>query len=97
MSYEQMPPSRPGDYGEWPARSNGLAVAALVCGIVGLFIANLILGPLAIIFGAIGLQRANRGAGRRTMSAWGLGLGIVALVLGIIAIVAISNSNGFTY
>ena len=34
--------------------ANGLAVAGLVCGIVGLFVLNIILGPLAVIFGGIG-------------------------------------------
>ena len=48
-------------YGESPARtgSNGLAVAGLVCGIVGIFLLNYILGPLAIIFGGIGLSNVD--------------------------------------
>lgn len=53
----------PGGYpGGQPQAGNGLAIAGLVCGIVGLLIFNIILGPLAIIFGAIGLSRANKGA-----------------------------------
>jgi Domain of unknown function (DUF4190) len=76
--------------------SNGLATAALVCGIVGLFIFEFVLGPLAIIFGAIGLSKANRGAAGRAMALWGLILGIVdtALIILVIAVVSAHN-NGF--
>ena len=41
---------------------NGLAIAGLVCGLVGVLIFQYILGPLAIIFGGVGLSRAKRGA-----------------------------------
>jgi hypothetical protein len=34
--------------------ANGFAIAGLVCGVIGLFLFNFILGPLAIIFGGIG-------------------------------------------
>lgn len=78
------------------ASSNGLAIAGLVCGIVGLFVANIILGPLAIIFGGIGWSRANRGASHKGMSIAGVVLGIVDLVLIVIVLVAVSNHNGFT-
>jgi hypothetical protein len=76
--------------------SNGLAVAGLVCGIVGIFLFNIILGPLAIIFGSIGLSRANHGAPHRTMSIWAIALGIVALVL-FIALIAVSADHHFSY
>src|ERR1700733_12156736 len=42
--------------------ANGLAIAALVCGLVGIFVLNVILGPLAMIFGSVAWSRANRGA-----------------------------------
>ena len=37
--------------------TSGFAVASLVCGIVGLLFAGIILGALAIVFGAIALKR----------------------------------------
>ena len=74
-----------------PPQSNGFAIAALVCGIVGLFIANFILGPLAIIFGGIGLSRANRGARGRGMALAGIILGVIAIVLFIILLAAASH------
>ena len=49
--------------------ASGLAIAGLVCGIIGLFLLNFILDPLAIIFGGVGVSRARRGAGHRGM-AW---------------------------
>lgn len=57
------------------SNGKGMSIAALVCGIVGLFVGGLILGPLAIIFGAIGMKRGGRG-----MAIAGLICGIVATV-----------------
>ncbi|MCW2523734.1 MAG: Conserved rane protein of unknown function [Frankiales bacterium] len=73
--------------------SNGLAIAGLVCGIVGLFVANVILGPLAIIFGGIGLSRANHGAPRRGMAIAAIVLGIVAVVIWVLLIIAVKRSG----
>jgi hypothetical protein len=52
-----------------------MATASLVLGILGLFLP--ILGVLALIFGGIGISKANQGA-------TGKGLAIAGLVLGII-------------
>jgi hypothetical protein len=76
--------------------SNGLAIAALVCGIVGIFIAEIILGPLAIIFGAIGLHRANRGARGRGMAWAGLILGVIDVVL-IVVLLATAKHHSFSW
>ena len=76
------------------SRSNGLAIAALVCGIVGLFIFEVILGALAIVFGGIGLSRANRGAGRRGMAWAGIILGAIDVVL-FVVILAVSAKHHF--
>jgi len=70
-----------------------MGIAALVLGIVGLLtgVLGIILGALAIIFGGIGIGRANRGeATNKTMSGWGLGLGIAGVVLGFIYIAALA-------
>lgn len=71
-----------------PGRNgNGITVAALVCGIVALIIFPIILGPLAIIFGAVGLSRI-----RRDPELAGRGRAIAGLVLGIIAtVIALIN------
>ena len=78
------------------ANSGGLAVAGLLCGSIGLFLFNIVLGPLVIIFGGIGLSRADRGAPHRTMSVWAIGLGIVALVV-FAVLIAMSASHHFSY
>jgi hypothetical protein len=70
---------------------NGLAIAGLVCGLVGLLFLPIVLGPLAIIFGGIGLSRANRGAGHKGMSMAAIFLGIADLVVMVIYTVAITN------
>lgn len=58
-----------------PRPTNGMATASLVLGILGMFLP--ILGVLALIFGSIGISKANEGAG-------GKGLAIAGLVLGIL-------------
>ena len=74
---------------------NGLGVAALVLGLVGLLGGFIIpfsgLGSiLAIIFGAIGLKRVKRGeASNRGMALAGLWLGIAGVALSFIVVVVI--------
>ena len=67
--------------------TNGLAIAALVFGIVSLLILPILFGPLAVIFGAIGMsqtkQRGERGYG---MAVAGLVMGIIATVIVLIAL-----------
>jgi Domain of unknown function (DUF4190) len=76
------------------SRSNGMAIAGLVCGIVGIFIFEVILGVLAIIFGGIGVSRANRGAGRRGMAWAGVILGAIDIVL-FVVVLAVSAKHHF--
>ena len=81
---------------------NGMGTAALVCGIVAIpldltFYGGVILGILAIIFGGVGLGRAKRGeATNRGAAMAGLILGIVALALLVILIIAAVSTLGFT-
>ncbi|MFE3265584.1 hypothetical protein [Streptomyces sp. NPDC059215] len=71
--------------------TNGLAVAGLVCGIVGLFILPIILGPLAIVFGAVALRQTGS-----AMPKWDIGLGMADLVLAVVMFaVAVNNDGGF--
>ena len=59
-------------------RTNGMAITALVLGLLGLFLFGIVLGPLAIIFGAVGMSFANKNNGS------GKGLAVAGLVLGIL-------------
>ena len=84
-----------------PARTqngNGLAIAGLVCGLVGLLLVNYILGPLAIIFGGIGWSRANRGAAHRGMAIAAVILGVVDLVVwGVLLAVLVRHGGPFSF
>jgi hypothetical protein len=83
----QTPPASPG---------NGLATAALVLGIIGICLfwltgVGVLLGLLAVIFGAVGVSTARRHEGRpNERRAWaGIITGVTAVVLSIVAIVAL--------
>lgn len=77
-----LPPSLPPPPVQFPQMRpmprNGLGTASLVLGIIGLLFGGCILGPLAIIFGGIGISRANQG------QATNKGVAIAGLVLGIV-------------
>jgi hypothetical protein len=66
------------------ARVNGMSVASLVLGIVGLIpYCYFVPAVLAIIFGAVGIGQVNRSFGTYK----GKGMAIAGLVLGIVSIV----------
>ena len=77
--------------------TNGFAVAGLCCGIVGIFLANIILGPLAVIFGGIGLRNANRGARGHGMALAAVILGVVDVVLYVVLLAVVSTHGGFSW
>jgi hypothetical protein len=85
------PPSAPGYALAAPMR-NGLGIAALACGVVGillgqvplLFLGSGTLGILAIVFGIIGIRRAMRHvASNKAMAVTGLAAGVIASALAI--------------
>lgn len=63
---------------------NGFSIASLVLGILGLFRYGWLLGPLAIIFGIIGLNREGRG-----MALAGLILGIIDIIIWLLIVLLI--------
>ncbi|MGW4345640.1 DUF4190 domain-containing protein [Streptomyces sp. NPDC004690] len=101
-------PSAPGyGLGMGMQPSNGLGTAGLVLGIIGvvcsltvfLWFFGIILGILAIVFGAIGRGKANRGeATNKGAATGGLVCGIVATVvlpvLGLILFAGIMGTAG---
>jgi hypothetical protein len=66
-----------------PPQTQGLAIAGFLASVVGLFIASIPLGLLAIIFGGISLKKIRRSQGRLK----GRGLAIAGIVIGIIDVV----------
>lgn len=78
-------------------QGNGLAIAGFVCGLVGLLFFSVILGPLAIIFGGVGLNRAKRGAPHKGLAIAAIVLGIVDLVLFIVLLAAVADGGSFSF
>ncbi|WAU83082.1 DUF4190 domain-containing protein [Streptomyces sp. Qhu-G9] len=78
------------------SRTNGLAVASLVCGIIGVFLFNVILGPLAIVLGAVGMRQAGvKGGGG--MAKAGVILGVVDLIIFAVLLTVAASNGGFTW
>jgi hypothetical protein len=82
------------------ADRNGMGTAALLLGVVGLVLAVLliffpiafILGVLAVIFGAVGLARANRGqASNRGHALAGLICGALAVIFAVVIAIRIGT------
>jgi len=98
----QMPPGMPpqggypqgGGYAPPPAnQGNGMAVASLIFSLLG-FCLLFLGGLLGILFGIMGLKRANQAGGS------GRGLAITGIVLGIITLItssAIVGTGGMAY
>jgi hypothetical protein len=82
------PPPMPGQPMMSATKSNGFAVASLVLGILTLVLfftiwLPFVLGALAIVFGALGISKANKGAGQKGMAIAGLICGAVGVVITI--------------
>ncbi|MBE5887103.1 MAG: DUF4190 domain-containing protein [Lachnospiraceae bacterium] len=64
--------------------SNGLAIASLICGIVGLVCCGGgIVSIVAIILGAMGKKKGVKTG----MAKWGLGLGIAGVVISVLVVI----------
>ena len=97
------PPPGQGPTGSYPAapsRRNGMGTTALVIGVVALTLVLLLLfsplgaflGLLAVLFGILGLLRANRGeADNRGQAVAGLVTGGIALLLGVFFTISIGT------
>jgi hypothetical protein len=70
-----------------------LAAVSFVCGLVGLLVANLVLGPLAIVLGVIGL-RADRSRRFRAVLGILLGAADIAVFVLLAAHSAHSGTHG---
>ncbi|MBT2383458.1 DUF4190 domain-containing protein [Streptomyces sp. ISL-11] len=100
--YPASAPYGPGMPGAGPADENGLGIAALVLGIVGTVLSpsvvlGVVLGILAIVFGAIGRSKASGGrATNKGQALTGLILGGVALVLSVVMVFVYINVGDST-
>lgn len=67
---------------------NLFALAAGLTGLIGIFVLPILLGPAAIVMGAVGWVKAGESGTGRGASIVGVALGVLALV----AMVAVMNS-----
>ena len=80
---------------EWRAGARSLddrAVAALALGAIGLFIFNIVLGPVAIVLGAV--AAAGRRAGKADRVAGLVGVALGAADLAVLAVLTINQMRG---
>ncbi|MGC9668751.1 hypothetical protein ACNTMW_19610 [Planosporangium sp. 12N6] len=74
------------------ARLDDRAAAALLCGAVGLFLFNIVFGPIAIVLGALAARREGTSRLGRAAALFGIGLGIADLV--VLAVLLASKVHG---
>ena len=76
-----------------PGNTNGFAIAALVCSLVGILLA--FIGPLlGIVFGIVGLRHTTeRGESGRGLAIAGIVIGSLVLLLDVIGVVGIATSH----
>jgi hypothetical protein len=79
-------------------RTNGFGITALVLGIIGILVAQFILGPLAIIFGGVGIGFANKNNGSgKGLAIAGLVLGIVDLLIFLVVVMLLTSARSGRY
>jgi hypothetical protein len=66
-----------------PPKTEGLAIAGFIAGLVGLFFAGIPLGTLAVIFGMISINKIRKYPARFS----GRGLAIASIVIGIVSVI----------
>lgn len=86
MSSQPYPPNA----GYPQAPQNGMGTAALVMGILQFFCLGLIGSILAIVFGKIGMERADQGlADNRGVAKAGFILGVIGVVLALVGFIIV--------
>lgn len=83
-----------------PTGTNGLAIAALVLGIIGIAAGTIPLfffvagtcGLLGVIFGCVGRKKAKAGAPYMKMAGWGLATGVIAMGLSFAGAVTVFSA-----
>jgi hypothetical protein len=108
--YQQQPPiytsAPPVYYAPVGPRFDGMSVAALVCGIVGLVLVfcwvGIVLGVLGVVFGVLGMNRVGASGG--TLQGRGLAIaggicGAVTIAIFILLLIFVlaNSSNSSTY
>ena len=83
------PAPYPGGAYQPAPQENGLGTAALILGIVGLVCVPIVPSVLAIVFGRMGMTKADQGlANNKSSAQWGFWLGVVGLILTVLGLIA---------
>jgi hypothetical protein len=88
-AYDEAAPAAPPAAGAVTERKkSGKAIAALVCGIIGILILGVILGPIAVILGSIARKEiaANPSLDGAGMALAGIITGAIGFVLAVVLI-----------
>jgi flagellar motor component MotA len=78
------------------ARIDDRAAAALVCGVVGLFLFNVVFGPIAIGLGLRSARR-NAGEGQSRAALLGIALGLADLVVLAVLVAGKVHGGAFSW
>lgn len=70
-------------------QSTGYGIASIICGIISIFFLGIVFAPLAIIFGALGVNKGDKTD--KTVSLIGLVLGIVCTAICLFAILLMAK------
>ncbi len=87
MTQPPPPPPEPG-YPQSATPENGYGTAALVMGILQFVCLGTVGSVLAVVFGKMGMNRAEEGkATNGDMARWGFWLGIIGLAISAVALI----------
>ncbi|MFG2057642.1 hypothetical protein ACGFI9_26830 [Micromonospora sp. NPDC048930] len=90
-------PGRPAPSATPPARLDGRAAAALMLGGAGMFIFNIVFGPLAIVLGLRAARDPRGGRFGRLGGRLGVVLGILDLAILAVLLISRIGSDGLTW
>lgn len=88
---QQQYPGQPASLqygGAPPSKTNGLALAALIVGVVGLFLCwipflGLVVGLIAVVLGFLGMKKSTE-AGGRGLAIGGIAVGALTALIGLV-------------
>ena len=91
MATSQLTPQSASQPATTDSRPNDTAVASFLLGLLGLFIFNIVLGPLALVLAVVSLVRGTQRRGRALL---GLALGVADLV--VLGVLMTTHTGGIT-
>jgi hypothetical protein len=94
MPAAPAPAAGPRDRSTHRLRIDGRTAASLTCGATGLFMFNIVFGPIAIVLGALALRRGTAGDLGRAGAVLGILLGVADLVVLAVMLATAVSGDG---